>query len=280
MLGPMIPSTIFDGTVHSVFERLVNVKLQDGSFISICRNDVPNGPGIVRCHANNKFSYEDYLSTDEICAYRGSILRIGQKLQVDLRSANRWQRRIDNFDFKAITSRWSIHRDNLYECNNFNRVNDIIGNPNQYIDDILNMGENLGKLVGKGPGLTPLGDDFIVGVAAGMESHAIGNGLLANWLLSIRSKTTDLSGRALFYAAYGWFTEPLIDFVNSIFSTKTETDPTKLLSIGDTSGTAMAYGCLLGIHAGTNLTSQKQYKTRVNKNGPYYLKHCSEIKVV
>ena len=142
------------------------------------------------------------------------------------------------------------------------------------------MGETLGKLVGKGPGLTPMGDDFIVGVAAGMESHAIGNGLLANWLLSIQSKTTDLSGRALFYAACGWFTEPLIDFVHSIFSIKTKLDPTKLLSIGDTSGTAMAYGCLLGIHAGTNLTLQKQYKTRVNKNGPYNLKQCFEIKVI
>ena len=279
-LGPMIPSTYFNGNVHSIFERLVNVKLQDGSFISICRNDVPNGPGIIRCRANNKFSYEDYLRTGEICAYHGGILRIGQNFQVDLRYANRWQRRIDSFNTKVIYSRWSIYRNNLYESNNFNRVNDIIGNPSQYFDEILNMGENLSKLVGKGPGLTPLGDDFIVGVAAGMESHAVGNGLLADWLLSIHSKTTDLSSRALFYAACGWFTEPLIDFVNSIFSTKTETDPTKLLSIGDTSGTAMAYGCLLGIHAGTNITLQKPYKTRVNKNSLYNLKQRPEIKVI
>ena len=83
-LGPMIPSTYFDGNVHSVFERLVNVKLQDGSFISICRNDVPNGPGIIRCHGNNRFNYEDHLSTDDICASRGGILRLGKNFQVDL----------------------------------------------------------------------------------------------------------------------------------------------------------------------------------------------------
>ena len=254
----MIPSTYFDGNVHSVFERLVNVKLRDGSFISICRNDVPNGPGMIRCHANNRFNHEDHLSTDDICASRGGILRLGKNFQVDLRSAYRWRRRINMFKINGINSQWNIYLDNVYECKNFNRINDIIGNPSQYLEDILDMGKNLGNLVGKGPGLTPLGDDFIVGMAAGMESHEVGNGLLANWLSSIHSKTTDLSGRALLYAADGWFTEPLIDFVNAIFSIKTESDPTKLLSIGDTSGTAMAYGSLLGIYAGTKFTSQKQ----------------------
>jgi len=141
-LGPMMPTTCFDGSVHSIFERLVNVKLEDESFISICRKDVSNGPGIIRCQLNNKFNFEDYTNTGEICAIRGGVLRIGPNFQVDLRSARRWKRRIGISNTRRITNRWSIYLDYVYKSKGFDRVNHIIGNPYQYLEDNLNMEEN------------------------------------------------------------------------------------------------------------------------------------------
>ena len=279
-LGPMTPSTYFDGNVHSIFERLVNIKLFDGSFVSLGRNDISNGPGIIKCQANNNFDYSDYLNTDEICACRGGIMRVGQHFQVDLRSAYHWQRRIGVTKSRGIPTRWKLYLEYVHASKSFNWVNDIIGNPNQYLGNFLNMEANLGNLVGKGPGLTPLGDDFIIGMAASMETQTFSQGLLANWLSSVYSKTTELSGRALFFAAQGWFAEPLIDFVNDIYSMETKTDAIKLLSIGDTSGIAMAYGSLLGIHARSKFTSHKQQKSQNYTNGRNHLNRSSEVKAV
>jgi hypothetical protein len=276
----MTPRTYLDGNVHSIFERLVNIQLHDGSFISLSRNDISNGPGIIRCHENNDFSYLEFLRTEEICACRGGILRVGQHFQVDMRSAYRWKRRIGISKLRNIPSRWKYYLDYVYADKNFDRVNDIIGNPKQYFGKFVNLKENLGNLVGKGPGLTPLGDDFIVGMAASMETHEFSKGLFANWLSSVHSRTTDLSGRALSYAAYGWFTEPLIDFVNDIFSIKTKTDPIKLFSIGDTSGTAMAYGCLLGLLVQSKFNLNNRDKVQFYIKGSNNLNRSSEIKIL
>ena len=82
----------------------------------------------------------------------------------------------------------------------FSRVIETVANPERYLLRETNLPIALAPLVGKGPGLTPLGDDFIIGVAAG---------------------------------------------------------------IGDTSGIAMAYGCLVGFQVGKNIDQ----KTGADKSG-------------
>ena len=245
----MTPNRSFTCVVHSVFERVCNLRLCDGALISLGRRDVSNSPGIILCRTDDEFQFMDYLHTDTPGACRGNILRLGQNLQIDLRTAVAWQRRLAKVNACRLPDKWHSLLEYVRANPKFDRVENIIGDWDQYIGTHNHLLMKLQPLVGKGPGLTPLGDDFIVGMAAGLETHPKWRGLLSNWLTTVCQKTTDLSGQSLHYAALGWFTEPILEFVDSFSTPVAAAKLKRLLSIGDTSGTAMAYGCLIGIQA-------------------------------
>ena len=242
----MTPNRSFTCVVHSVFERVCNLRLCDGSLISLGRRDVSNSPGIILCRTDDEFQFMDYLHTDTPGACRGNILRLGQNLQIDLRTAVAWQRRLAKVNACRLPDKWHSLLEYVRANPKFDRVEKIIGHWHQFIGTHNNLLMKLQPLVGKGPGLTPLGDDFIVGMVAGLETQPKWRGFLSNWLINVCQKTTDLSGRSLQYAAHGWFTEPILEFVDRISTPVAAAKLKRLLSIGDTSGTAMAYGCLIG----------------------------------
>ena len=251
-----------DGQVHSVFDKVCNLRLFDGSFIALGRRDVFNGPGIIRCQTDSGFSFLDYINTDEPCAYRRGILRIGKHLQVDLRGSIPWQHCINKAMADNVPDLHNVYMKIFNSEPAFDRVIETVANPERYLLKGTNLPIALAPLVGKGPGLTPLGDDFIVGLAAGMEAHPNSRILISFWLNSIVEKTFTLSGRVLHYASYGWFIEPIVEFVNNISDISQVEKPIPLLTIGDTSGLAMAYGCLVGYQARNNLNQE----TGIDKN--------------
>ncbi|PPR55552.1 MAG: hypothetical protein CFH07_02155 [Alphaproteobacteria bacterium MarineAlpha3_Bin6] len=249
----MVPLGRIDGQVHSVFDKVCNLRLCDGSFLALGREDVFNGPGIIRCQTDRGFSFLDYIDTDEPCACRRGILRIGKHLQVDLRRSIPWQNCINRAKADYIPDLHNVYMKVFNSELSFSRVIETVANPERYLLRETNLPIALAPLVGKGPGLTPLGDDFIVGVAAGMEAHPNSRNLISFWLNSVVEKTTILSGRVLHYASYGWFIEPIVEFVNNLSDMSQMEKPIPLLTIGDTSGIAMAYGCLVGFQVGKNL---------------------------
>ena len=260
--GPMVPLDHIKGQVHSVFHKVCNLELCDGSFIALGREDVFNGPGIIRCRTDRGFSFLDYVNTDEPCAYRRGILRIGKHLKVDLRGSIPWQNCINKEKADDFPDLHNVYMKIFNSELAFDRVIETVANPEQYLSRGTNLPVALVPLVGKGPGLTPLGDDFIVGVAAGMEPHPNSRNLISFWLNTVVEKTTALSGRMLHYASYGWFIEPIVEFVNNISDISQVEKPIPLLTIGDTSGMAMAYGCLVGYQIGDKLDQ----KTGTNKS--------------
>ena len=261
--GPMVPLSHFDGLVHSVFHRVCNLELCDGSFIALGREDVFIGPGIIRCLTDRRFSFLDYINTDEPCAYRRGILRIGKHLKVDLRGSIPWRNCINKAKAYDIPNIHNIYMKIFKSELAFDRVIETIANPKRYLLRGTNLPIALAPLVGKGPGLTPLGDDFIVGIAAGMEAHPNSRNLISSWLNTVAEKTTALSGRMLHYASYGWFIEPIVEFVNNISDISQVEKPIPLLTIGDTSGIAMACGCLIGYQVG----DERDQKTRIDNSG-------------
>ena len=259
----MVPLGRIDGQVHSVFYKVCNLELCDGSLLALGREDVFNGPGIIRCQTNPGFSFLDYINTDEPCAYRRGILRIGKHLKVDLRGSIPWQNSINNAKADHIPDLHNVYMKKFSSVLAFDRVKETVANLEHYLLRGTNLPIALAPLVGKGPGLTPLGDDFIVGVAAGMEAHPNSRNLISSWLNTVVEKTTALSGRALHYASYGWFIEPIVEFVNNISDISQVEKPIPLLTIGDTSGIAMAYGCLVGYQVGDKLNQ----KTGIDESG-------------
>jgi len=241
--GPMTPSPRdgrVSGFVHSVFERVCNLKLDDGTFLAVSREDVSNGPGVIRCHTSPDFSFAEAVYTDEPVAVRGGILRIGQSVHTDLRSSALIERHVPGCEPNAFRDHSDDHLSVLHAHPANDRVESLLRPAETSLRDLPHM-------VGKGPGLTPAGDDFIVGVAAGLASSDQVSEEFRTWLREAALRTTELSGKSLIYAAEGWFVDPILDYIGTLNALPDGAPPPKLLSIGDTSGIAMAHGVLRGL---------------------------------
>jgi Protein of unknown function (DUF2877) len=103
------------------------------------------------------------------------------------------------------------------------------------------------ELVGRGPGLTPSGDDVLAGAL--VAAHAVAHPLLTDWCdrtrraLASRS-TTAVSRGLLRHALDGWAVPQLADYLEAVCdgSDSRESARTRLLAVGHSSGAALAAG--------------------------------------
>jgi hypothetical protein len=114
------------------------------------------------------------------------------------------------------------------------------------------------RLIGLGVGLTPSGDDYLVGLLAGMEArgHPLRNALAAGVSADAPRRTTAVAARALQLAARGAYAERLRDVIVTLGGP----DPWRRALI-DAADRALAYGStsgsdtLAGLFTALDLTS-------------------------
>lgn len=109
-------------------------------------------------------------------------------------------------------------------------------------------------MLGRGKGLTPSGDDHIVGLLAvqvvGRPFHSTFNEVVLS-LVKNESITTDVAKEYLYYAANGQFSSTVVDVMEHLVD-KTDALPNKLenlLAVGHCSGVDTIFGVLLGLLA-------------------------------
>ena len=114
---------------------------------------------------------------------------------------------------------------------------------------------SVARLLGAGPGLTPLGDDVLSGwlVTAAATDHAAADGV-REAVRAQGSRTTLLSATLLGCAADGEALPEVRDLVHAsggLRPGRVDRAFDRLLSVGGTSGAGLAVGCLLALtHAG------------------------------
>jgi hypothetical protein len=109
-------------------------------------------------------------------------------------------------------------------------------------------------LVGLGEGLTPSGDDFLVGLLAvlhmtGFLSCSAGSSVHEQFCQCVRLGTSQLSGEFLRCAFTGHFAEPLVMLVRALGAPDTDTWPAHaaaLATVGHSSGVDAMVGIALG----------------------------------
>lgn len=118
----------------------------------------------------------------------------------------------------------------------------------------------IGRLVGFGPGLTPAGDDLLVGLMAVLVRADAGSAWAAHAVrLVARSvhgqahRTTDISAHHLRLAAAGRFGEPITRLVDAVAGGASRalvrTRTHDVLRVGASSGADAVSGLLLGLRA-------------------------------
>lgn len=120
-------------------------------------------------------------------------------------------------------------------------------------DDMENV---LRYFIGRGKGLTPSGDDHLVGLLAidvitGAFSPTFSNTIQS--LLSKESLTTDVGREYMKYALYGHFSSDIVHVTHDLFDENPNVDihehMVKLLKLGHSSGVDTAFGMLIGMLA-------------------------------
>ncbi len=107
------------------------------------------------------------------------------------------------------------------------------------------------RLIGLGPGLTPSGDDVLVGIEAALHALAQPSaGFLALALGDVEARTTDLAATLLRHAAAGEFAERLHTLIAALVDPDDEGVPAAIeraIAWGATSGTDCLLGVLIGL---------------------------------
>ncbi len=280
--GIEAPTERFSGIVHSIFVRACNIALESGALLTLVASEKTNVPNGLRIGAPAQFAFPDFVRVGEPAACRGGTVRFTRSpLSIDLRTAARWH--IDLSGLRIDLRRqdqaaaWMVAWQTLRQYQRGDTIPAIIAAMARAegvfgtVPALLEATETLqvekacaaiGPLIGLGPGLTPSGDDFLVGYLAGLWSTARFNTarlrFLASvgvWLSEAASQTNMISQASIQSVIRGNASEPLarlaqqLDRADTTDRVRAETQAA--LQIGHSSGTDGVAGLLFGCAAWT-----------------------------
>ena len=287
-IGYAVPTEGFDAAVHSAFQSTLNLRLRgdDGllTLLASSKGDLPQG---MRLNTPKDFSFED-IQVGEAALCRDGILHFkNSSLAIQLNEARRWKCDLPALKFNptnpAVSAAWSLvwnalnkrqrlmgseiaaedlfHLSTLGQAGMLHRVGKAIrGLLNAARQYELTDASAVHSLIGLGPGLTPSGDDILVGYMAGLWCTVDGSSERAQFISSLgktiielSDKTNDISRTYLYHAVRGQVSSRLANLAEAICR---GAEPERLhvtaetaLSVGHTSGMDTVYGLLSGLDA-------------------------------
>jgi hypothetical protein len=257
--------SFFSGVVHSAFARACNIELPSGGLLGLVAREVGGVPRGFQLATPPGFSLTDYVRVGTSVACRSGILRIDDSwLSIDLRSARPWRSDLRNIGIdpgnEKVSLAWrtvwaalcrhgaaaefarqaTVPVEALYRATRTLRPQD--------------TAEPVSSLVGLGDGLTPAGDDFLVGFLAGLWSlppsgarralrDAVAGAVADNAI-----RTGAISRLYLEAAIEGEVSEPLARLAAAIGRADegaVANAAAAVLAVGASSGAAASYGLLL-----------------------------------
>lgn len=285
-LGDAVPGGDFDASVHSVFQSAINLRPSGGgvllTLVTASEADLPQG---IRVDSPRDFSFETF-HVGEQGTCRDNCLRLNS-LSIDLRGARRWKCDLPAVETDptdpAVSSAWSRVWGRLNKRQSLVNA-EIIANTLLGLDESARAGvapkagkamydlldatrrydltdtSAISALIGLGPGLTPSGDDLLLGYMAGLwcairekkeRIRFISD--LGEVVIQHSRLTNDISRTYLHHAARGQVSSLLANLAEAIsYGAKTD----RLLDVaeaamrvGHTSGMEAVTGLLMGLTA-------------------------------
>ena len=289
--GEHAPRGRFTGAVHSVFKKACNIRLDDGRLLALLAPQLANLPHGIRIDMAPELTFAGHLRVGQTAGCRADVLRLGGAgLSIDLGPARLWRSDLTaagaDLDRAEVGTAWRIawHALWRHECGasmthephgfaaSVRHVSPCDALRRAAFRDALRLARaarsrqpeqaaaTIGRLIGRGPGLTPTGDDLLVGflaglwVAAGEQPERLA---FIDWLGKAVKEaavaTNEISRTFLCHAAAGSVAEPLALLARTIAQAappgEVERATARALRFGHTSGADAALGLLLGMAA-------------------------------
>jgi hypothetical protein len=270
-IGYRVPQTQCTGRVHSVFARACNLACEASDFalLTLCSSTAADGPTTLRLAGGAPLDLRDLFERGERFTGRRGVVRTPR---VELRwlRAVTWQpsapgpllprARIDANLRRAEQhlARHRCTRTNVIDCQAapvIAALCDACG--------ALDPGaaqRQVARLVGWGEGLTPAGDDFLVGLLAGLDGwprcdeppHPLRDAV-ASAITAQLHRTTEIAAHFLRLAVDGHFAAPLIGLCQALLGDdddkRVDHSLGAALAIGATSGADVVSGLFAGLGA-------------------------------
>lgn len=284
-MAHLVPQHHFTGTVHSVFATACNIAV-DNELITVQDASKQHTPTSIRVAAEGEGSWAPVTSVGDRAVSRGGVLAFGDHV-LDLRRLSVW--------IPGQPMKWReplAAQSRMRELAQM-RQNHITNNSSPELRALVRDARELGaligaasareadiapavlSLIGNGPGLTPSGDDILVGMMAalerGGEKSLPASVCLREAVLQYASRTTDISAHYLTLAVRGHFGEPLSGLIDVVVGGAaadiTQKRGNEVLSVGASSGGDALLGVLVGLSAVLELRDrQNDDKTNTQTN--------------
>lgn len=275
--------------VHSVFEHTVNI-LVENELYTLASRQIDNAPATMIIDLSD-FSTCG-IEANDYGSLSSMLIEIPNCLSIDLNTANTWKSELPSLPVNSgsLLRNIPIAMRSIIEKGKANWLRETEDKSSAFDKEMGHMlrkrtaelienfqtgtkNENLHhgmQLVGLGQGLTPSGDDFLVGLLLAFSTTEKDYFSKKNWSEQVvresKKNTNIISYSALRYAAIGQTRETVGLFIEALFNGK-EVEVEKALSnvmrIGSSSGTEMAWGILNGL---TLLLKQEEYNDNTSKN--------------
>jgi hypothetical protein len=281
-IGYAVPVDRFDASVHSVFQSSINLRLNNVNRLLTLtvssEDDLPQG---IRLEAPRDFTFEKFQTGERAVCKDGILYIENTSLTIQLHGARRWKcdlpaLMVDTSN-PVVSAAWSLVWDALNKRQRLSE-SEIVA------EDLFRLGESAqvgvsrkaGKgmrdlvdatrryeltdtdaikaLLGLGPGLTPSGDDLLVGYTAGLWSTVRNRSERVQFISSLGKaiicssrNTNDISRTYLYHAVRGQVPSRLSNLAEAICRGE---DPEHILAIAET---AMRIGHTSGMDAVTGM---------------------------
>ena len=260
--------------IHSVFNRVINLVDPKRNLITIANNELDNGPATLI--VDSKINFNFINQEMDVKCYEQKIT-IADKLQISLDNLKIWTipaakiDKVNSIYFKRNKKLFDSYLKNklttdgcgYFYSANFQSDKNCDKSPGAISKELnLRLSNLKAKLIareditaeiksiiGFGIGLTPSGDDFLVGVLSVFYLLKEGEKLfleIVSILKKIKIETTDISKKMLNYSMRGSTRENIYKLINSLTAEEEIKEEVikNVLDIGSTSGKDIAVGIM------------------------------------
>jgi uncharacterized protein DUF2877 len=267
-IGYLVPRSGFDGVVHSVYARACNISCGE-SLLMLLSPDAPEGPTTLLLRNDSALDLRSCFQVGDAVVQSGARL-LSNTADACASGATVWKPRAlatrvepSQLAVNLCAARARIaaqlehggsvlHREARPTCARVERACRDCELEQALLEAT--------RLIGWGEGLTPAGDDFLVGLMSGLDALAVGSDARRGFLSRLgaaiaarTARTTRVAAHYLRLAAQGHFTANVHALRAALLSTNdvasVQRSVDAALRFGATSGADLATGMLSGVSA-------------------------------